>query len=111
MTIRIPNQDLLSHCPTPKRFTPEPSTAYFLKKYSKASGVYVQRPHKDYKMAIQDAFKPGRSDVFDRRHHDYKGAMTVVAFFPTPWECSKSYTLAGYFINVPTNIFKATDAV
>ena len=71
--------------PTPKRFEPEPSTVSFLQKHGHASGVYVQRPHKDYKMVTQDVFKIGRSGDFDRRHHDYKGAMTVVAFVPTPF--------------------------
>ena len=82
-----PLKDIVADYPRPDhtQWVPEPSTISFLRRFAQCSGVYLLRHHRAYHQSVRDVFKYGRCDQLDRRFHDYKGVMTIVGFFQTPF--------------------------
>ena len=79
--------DLLADYATPNtdKWEHEPTTRSYLRRFGEQSGIYIMRPHSAYRQRVDDVFKVGRCDHLNRRFQDYRGAMTIVGFVPTPF--------------------------
>ena len=67
------------------RWDYEPSTLNFLARFPGEPGIYIVRHHSAYQQLVINVFKVGRCNALKARFKDYRGAMTLEAFMPSPF--------------------------